>query len=162
MTSTPAAPADAAAADLVRSLAAAHKGDEGPLLVILHDIQREFGFVDPAWVAVIANELNLSRAEVHGVLTFYSDFRTTPPGRSHVMVCRAEACQSVGARTLAEHAQQSLGVSFGETTADETVTLDQVFCLGNCALGPAVQIDGRLYGRVDPQRFDELVREKVR
>jgi formate dehydrogenase subunit gamma len=161
MTSTPAAPAEAGAADLVRSIAAAHRSDEGPLLVILHDVQQEFGYVDPSWIQVIAHELNLSRAEVHGVLTFYGDFRTTPPGRSHVMVCRAEACQSVGGRTLAEHAQQSLGVAFGETTDDQEFTLDQVFCLGNCALGPAVQIDGKLYGRVDPQRFDDLVRKQA-
>jgi formate dehydrogenase subunit gamma len=162
MTSTPAAPADAGAADLVRSIAAAHRDDEGPLLVILHDVQRQFGYVDPSWVAVIAAELNLSRAEVHGVLTFYGDFRTTPRGRSHVLVCRAEACQSVGARDLADHAQQSLGIGFGDTTDDSGITLDQVFCLGNCALGPAVQVDGVLHGRVDARRFDELVGEKTR
>jgi formate dehydrogenase subunit gamma len=162
MTSTPAAPADAGAADLVRSITAGRRGEEGPLLLVLHDIQREFGYIDPSWIAVIANELNLSRAEVHGVATFYSDFRTTPRGRNHVMVCRAEACQSVGARALADHAQEVLGLAFGETAADQSVTLDQVFCLGNCALGPAVQINGQLFGRVDADRFDSLVQKQPR
>jgi formate dehydrogenase subunit gamma len=162
MTSTPAARADAGAADLVRSITAAHGDDEGPLLLVLHDIQREFGYIDPAWIAVIADELNLSRAEVHGVASFYSDFRSTPSGRSRVLVCRAEACQSVGGRALAEHATESLGVGFGETTDDRAVTLDQVFCLGNCALGPAIQVDGMMFGRVDAARFDALIAERAR
>lgn len=161
MTGTPSAPVDAAA-DLVRSIAAAHTSDEGPLLVILHEVQHEFGHIDPAWVPVIADELNLSRAEVHGVVSFYTDFRTTPPGRTRVLVCRAEACQSVGARELADHARERLGIPFGATTADEAVTLEQVFCLGNCALGPAVQVDGRLHGRVDAARFDALIAEAAR
>jgi formate dehydrogenase subunit gamma len=162
MRSTPAAPVDAGAADLVRSIAAAHRAEEGPLLVVLHDIQRELGYIDPSWIAVVASELNLSRAEVHGVATFYNDFRSSPRGRNHVVVCRAEACQSVGARALADHAQATLGIGFGETTDDASVTLDQVFCLGNCALGPAVQINGQLFGRVDGDRFDALVQKQGR
>jgi formate dehydrogenase subunit gamma len=99
---------------------------------------------------------------VHGVVSFYHDFRPTPPGLTAVKVCRAEACQSVGAHALAEHAKASLGVGFGETTADGAVSLDQVFCLGNCALGPSVQVDGMTYGRVDTARLDALIAERRR
>jgi formate dehydrogenase subunit gamma len=131
-------------------------------MVVLHDVQRHFGYVDAAWVPVIADELNLSRAEVHGVVSFYHDFRSEPAGLTSVKVCRAEACQSVGASQLAAHARDSLGVDFGETTADGGVTLDQVFCLGNCALGPTVQVDGVMYGRVDAARLDQLIAERRR
>lgn len=129
---------------------------------ILHDVQEELGYVDPAVVPVLADALNLSVAEVHGVVTFYRDFRKAPPGRTRVRVCRAEACQSVGAEALAAHARQSLGVGFGETTPDDAVSLDEVFCLGNCALGPSVQVGGRLHGRVSPARFDALLGEAGR
>jgi formate dehydrogenase subunit gamma len=162
MTGTPTAPADSEAAELVRSIAATHSGDEGPLMLVLHDVQRQFGYIDRSWVPVIADELNLSRAEVHGVVSFYHDFRSEPAGLTRVKVCRAEACQSVGANALAEHAQESLSVKFGDTTADGSVTLDQVFCLGNCALGPTVQVDGVVYGRVDNDRFDRLLAERRR
>jgi formate dehydrogenase subunit gamma len=162
MTGTPTAPADSDAVDLVRSIAATHSGDEGPLMLVLHDVQRHFGYIDQSWVSVIADELNLSRAEVHGVISFYHDFRSEPAGLTTVNVCRAEACQSVGANALAAHAQKSLGVMFGETTADGNVTLGQVFCLGNCALGPTVQVDGVMYGRVDAERFDGLLAERRR
>ena len=141
----------------VRSIAAARSGEEGPLLLVLHDIQREFGYVDAQWIPLIADELNLSRAEVHGVVSFYHDFRDKPAGTVTVRVCRAEACQSVGGHALAEHAQERLGITFGQTTANGSATLDQVFCFGNCALGPAVEVGGMLYGRVDNDRFDELV-----
>ena len=141
----------------VRSIAAARSGEEGPLLLVLHDIQREFGYVDAQWIPLIADELNLSRAEVHGVVSFYHDFRDQPAGTVTVRVCRAEACQSVGGHALAEHAQERLGIKFGQTTANGSATLDQVFCFGNCALGPAVEVGGMLYGRVDHDRFDELV-----
>src|SRR3954466_9658072 len=157
MTGTPTAPATSDAAELVRSIAPSHSGDEGPLMVVLHSVQRHFGYIDQTWVAVIADELNLSRAEVHGVISFYHDFRSEPAGLTAVKICRAEACQSVGANALAAHAQQSLGVAFGETTADGNVTLDQVFCLGNCALGPTVQVDGIMPGRVDADRLDALL-----
>ena len=145
----------------IRALTAARAGDEGPLLLVLQEIQHEFGYVDPSWVPFVADELNLSRAEVHGVLTFYSDLRTTPPGHSDIKVCRAEACQSVGAHALAAHAQERLGIGFGETTSDGAITLHQVFCLGNCALGPAIQVDGRMIGRVDNGRFDAIVERVV-
>jgi formate dehydrogenase subunit gamma len=136
---------------------AAHQGEHGALLPILHEIQAEFGFVDPDAIPVIAQGLNLSRAEVFGVVTFYRDFRQVPPGRTVVRVCRAEACQAVGSEALAGHAEARLGVGFGGTTAGGGVSLESVFCLGNCALGPSVQVGGRLYGRVDADRFDALL-----
>ena len=132
-------------------------GVRGPLLPVLHALQEEFGYVDPEAIPLVATALNLSRADVHGVVTFYPDFRSAPPGARRVAVCRGEACQSVGGRALEEHAQQRLGVGFGATTADGSTTLDQVFCLGLCALSPAVVVDGRVHGRVDAARFDEVV-----
>jgi formate dehydrogenase subunit gamma len=137
---------------------AAHQGEHGALLPILHDIQAEFGYVDPDAIPVIARELNLSRADVHGVVTFYKDFKQEPQGRTTVRICRAEACQAVGGEALARHAEARLGVGFGETTADRDVTLESVLCLGNCALGPSVQIGGLLYGKVDADRLDALLR----
>ncbi|MEU4131110.1 formate dehydrogenase subunit gamma [Streptomyces wuyuanensis] len=143
--------------DRVRAIVAAHRGERGALLPVLHSVKEELGYVDPAVIPVLAAELNLSRADVHGVVTFYEDFRQSPPGRRTVRICRAEACQAVGAANVAERARNRLGVSFGETTSDGEITLDQVFCLGNCALGPAVEVDGRLYGRVTPERLDALL-----
>ncbi len=136
-----------------------HRGERGPLMPILHELQAVFGYIDPLALDVVAGALNLSKAEVYGVVTFYKDFRSEPPGSSLVQVCRAEACQSMGAEQLARHAREHLGVDFGDTTSDGAITLAQVFCLGNCALSPAVMIDGRLKGRVDEARFDELVAE---
>jgi formate dehydrogenase subunit gamma len=132
-------------------------GQRGPLLPILHALQEHFGYVDARAVPLIAKALNLSRADVYGVLTFYKDFRSEPPGAVRVQVCRAEACQAMGGHELAEHAKRQLGVSFGATTTDRAATLDQVFCLGNCALPPSVTVNGRLHGRVDPARFDVLL-----
>jgi formate dehydrogenase subunit gamma len=146
----------------VRGIASRLRDQRGPLLPILHTVQAELGHIDTADLPVIADVLNLSVAEVHGVVTFYRDFRRSPGGRAVVRVCRAEACQAVGAEALAEHAQRRLGVEFGETTADGAVTLDEVFCLGNCALGPAVQVGERLHGRVSPARFDTLLAEAAR
>ena len=140
---------------------AAHAVQRGPLLPVLHALQETFGYVDPRAVPLVAKALNLSRADVYGVLTFYSDLRSTPPGRVRVQVCRGEACQSVGAHALAEHATSSLGVDFGGTTADGSVTLDEVFCLGNCALGPTVAVDGCLHGRVHTAELDQLLRESI-
>jgi formate dehydrogenase subunit gamma len=144
-------------ADRIRAIAAAHAGERGPLLVILHAVQHEFGYIDPATVPVLADVLNLSVAEVHGVVSFYTDFRTTPPGRACVQICRAEACQARGADALVEHARARLGVGFGETTPDGAVSLDEVFCLGNCALGPTIAVNGRLHGRVGADRFDAVL-----
>jgi formate dehydrogenase subunit gamma len=141
----------------VREIVAAHRGERGALMPILHAIQAEYGHIDPASIPVIAEELNLSRADVHGVVTFYKDFKQESPGRTTVRVCRAEACQAVGSDALAERVQSRLGVGFGETTADGTVSLEAVFCLGNCALGPSVEIGRRLYGRMDADRLDALL-----
>jgi formate dehydrogenase subunit gamma len=130
----------------------------GALLPILHAVQDAIGFVPADAVSLIAHRLNLSRAEVHGVVTFYHYFRTERGGRHVVHLCRAEACQSVGAVALERHAKRSLGIDFHGTSADGAVTLEPVYCLGNCALGPAVMIDEQLQGRVSPERFDQLMR----
>jgi formate dehydrogenase subunit gamma len=129
----------------------------GPLLPVLHALQDEFGYIDSAAIPLVSKALNISRADVHGVVTFYKDFRTAPPGARTVAVCRGEACQSVGGRALADHAQERLGVGFGETTADGLTSLDQVFCLGLCALSPAIIVDGLVVGRADSVVFDGLV-----
>lgn len=145
----------------VRSAVAAHRDDRGALLPILHDIQAEFGYVDPAVVPILAEELNLSRADVHGVISFYHDFRKSAAAGTHVRICRAEACQAAGADELVEHAKTRLGTDIGDTSPDRAATLDQVFCFGNCALGPTVEINGRIAGRVTPQRFDALLDREV-
>lgn len=136
---------------------AEHAAVRGPLLPVLHALQEEFGYVDPAAIPLVAKALNVSRADVHGVVTFYKDFRTAPPGLHTVAVCRGEACQSRGGRALADHARETLGVGFGGTTADGAVSLDEVFCLGMCAVSPAVMVDGRPVGRVDADMLDGLV-----
>ena len=143
--------------DAVRRQLSLLKSQPGPLLEVLHGIQGELGFIPAAAVPVIAEELNLSRAEVHGVISFYHYFRHTPPGRHTVQVCRAEACQAMGGDALAAHATSRLGAQFHETTPDGTFSLDPVYCLGNCACSPAIMIDGELHGRVTPERFDELI-----
>lgn len=134
-----------------------HINAPGALMPILHAVQHRIGHVPAEAVPVIARALNLSRAEVHGVVSFYHDFRSTPPGRHVVQVCRAEACQSMGCEALVEHAKERLGVDFHGTTADGAITLEAVYCLGNCALSPALMADGELHGRMTPKRFDELV-----
>ena len=143
--------------ETVRRIAAGLKGRPGPLIEVLHAIQAQLGYVPPAAVPLVASELNLSRAEVHGVVSFYHYFRSTPPGAHTVSVCRAESCQAVGAEALADHARQRLGVDFHETTPDGRFSLEPVYCLGNCACSPAVMIDGRLHGRVTPERLDALL-----
>ena len=140
-----------------RDIVRAHKHLDGALLPILHALQDHFGYVDAAAVPVIADELNLSRAEVHGVVTFYHDFRDHAPGEHVVKICRAEACQSVGGRESEARAKQRLRTDFHETSADGRYTLEPVYCFGNCACAPAAMIDGRLHGRVTPQRFDQLI-----
>jgi formate dehydrogenase subunit gamma len=131
--------------------------EPGPLLEILHAVQDTLGHVPPGAVPLIATALNRSRAEVHGVVSFYHHFRGTPPGTMVVKLCRAEACQSMNARALEEHATRVLGVPCGATTPDGRVTLEAVYCLGNCACAPSMMVDGELHGRVTPERFDELV-----
>lgn len=143
----------------VGDIIAAHIGLEGPLLPILHAIQHEFGHVPQQALPQIASALSLSGAEVHGVMTFYHDFRAAPAGRHVLKLCRAESCQSVGADRVAGHARKALGVDWHETTADGRVTLEPVFCLGLCACGPAAMVDGRVVGRVDEARLDQLLAE---
>ena len=131
----------------------------GALLPILHAVQNALGYVPPASLALIAHELNLTRAEVYGVVTFYHHLRSVPPGRCVVRICRAEACQALGARALEAHAKTTLGIDFHETTSDGAITLEPVYCLGNCGCGPSLLI-GRdeLHARVTPAVFDELVK----
>lgn len=135
----------------------ANRDKPGNLLPVLHAVQDALGHVPQDAIGLIAFELNLSRAEVHGVVSFYHGYRRTPPGRHVLQLCRAEACQAVGAAQLEAHARQTLGVDLHGTTADGAVTLEPVYCLGNCALGPSLMVDGRLCGRVTPARFDQLV-----
>jgi len=141
----------------VRAIVAEHQHRRGPLLPVLHAVQAEFGYLPAEAVPVVADALNLTRADVHGVVTFYRDFRRSAPGRTVVRICRAEACQAVGARALVSEAEDVLGIPMGGTTADGAVTLGEVFCLGNCALGPSVQVGDRLVGRVDRARLRALL-----
>jgi formate dehydrogenase subunit gamma len=134
-----------------------HRHLRGALLPILHAFQEEFGCIDDAAIPFLARELNLSRADVHGVVSFYHDFRRSRPGRHTVKVCRAEACQSMGCNDLVSHIENRLSVRLGETTPDDAFTIEAVFCLGNCALAPAVMVDKRLYGRVDTRRLDIIL-----
>lgn len=135
-----------------------HNGMEGALLPILHAIQAEFGYVPQAALPIIAQNLNLSRAEVHGVMTFYHDFRENPAGKHVLKLCRAESCQSMGADRVAAHAQKALGIEWHETTANGAVTLEPIFCLGLCACAPAAMLDGKLVGRVDEAKIDALIK----
>ncbi len=156
-----ASPVSAFEADRVRAIAMELATLDGPLLPILHAVNDRLGHVDEQAIPVIAEVLNLSRAEVHGVVTFYHDFRRQPAGRHVLKVCRAEACQSMGCERLVERLEDELGVEMGGTTPDGRVTLETVYCLGNCALSPAVMLDGELHGRVDDARCGDLLR-KVR
>jgi len=143
----------------VREICQAHGNRPDELLEILHDVQHAIGFVPETLSAAIAEALNLSRAEVYGVISFYHDFRREPPGRHMIKMCRAEACQAVNGGAVCRHAQEQLGAKFGETSADGNYTLEAVYCLGNCALSPAIMIDGNLYGHVDKERFDAIIAE---
>ncbi|MDH3274968.1 MAG: NAD(P)H-dependent oxidoreductase subunit E [Gammaproteobacteria bacterium] len=128
----------------------------GEMLVqILQAFIERFAWIPEDAVRQLADELNLSRAEVHGVVSYYHDFRTTPPGKRIVKICQAEACQAMGSRELSAHAEKSLGVAMNASNAD--ITLEPVYCLGNCACSPAVMVDGKTYGRVSRQQFDDIV-----
>jgi formate dehydrogenase subunit gamma len=135
---------------------------EGPTLVILHALQEAFGYVPEAAIPMVAETLNLSRAEVYGVFTFYHDFRKQPAGRHILKLCRAEACQAAGGDALAARAENKLGIAIGNTTADQRVTLEPVYCLGLCATAPSAMLDDRLVGRLDEKRLDALVAEAQR
>ncbi len=141
----------------LRAIVAERKAMPGAMLPILHAIQHAFGHIPADAVPLIAQELNLSRAEVHGVITYYPHFRQQAPGRHTVRVCRAEACQAVGGQALAAHASRALGCDFQETTPDGIFTLEPVYCLGQCACGPALMIDDDVYARVSIDKFDALM-----
>lgn len=143
--------------ETVLAIAAKLRHKPGALLPILHGIQDTLGYIPESSVPLLAHELNLSRAEVHGTLTFYHHFRTTPPGRHTVHVCRAESCQAMGVNRLIDHVKQSLDVDFHGTTADGAISLEPVYCLGNCACSPAIMVDGELHGSVSTERFDEII-----
>lgn len=149
-------PLDAEIANTTQAIVARLKTLEGPLLPILHDIQDTFGHVPQAALPVIAEGLNLSRAEVHGVVSFYHDYREAPAGRHIIKVCRAEACQSMGGDELAERLLEHLGVDWHETSADGAVTIEPVYCLGLCACAPAAMVDGEVIGRLDADSVTEL------
>ena len=149
-------------AEIEQSVAAAvaeNRALDGALIPILHAIQDRLGYVPESSVPTIAEALNLSKAEVHGVLTFYHWFRTHKPGRHVVHVCRAEACQALGARTIEQHFKQRLGVDYHGTSADGAVTLEPVYCLGHCARGPSALIDGEPVAALTPQAVDALVEQ---
>lgn len=152
-------PESATIAARVEEILFAHKGMEGALLPILHAVQADFGYVPPDAVPIIAKDLNISRAEAYGVMSFYHDFREKPAGRHVLKLCRAEACQAMGGDRVAAHALQALGLDWHETSADGKVTLDPIFCLGLCACAPAAMIDGKLIGRVDETRIDQIIGE---
>ena len=145
--------------DAASVIAARYDNKPDALLEILHDLQHEVGFVPEASLPVLAKALNISRAEVHGVVSFYHDFRRKPAGRHIVKVCRAEACQSMKGNELAEAAQKTLKVKFGETTSDGAITLEAVYCLGLCATSPSMLVDERPLGRMTPKKFKVLVEE---
>src|SRR5579862_1674021 len=149
---------EARAAEII----AEHAKIEGATLVILHALQEAFGYVPEAAIPIVATALNQSRAEVYGVFTFYHDFRKQPAGRHVLKLCRAEACQAAGGDALAACAEAKLGIALGNTTADERVTLEPIYCLGLCATAPSAMLDGRIVGRLDEKRLDALVAEAQR
>jgi formate dehydrogenase subunit gamma len=158
MQSVPAAISPDSAA--VHAIIQSQKQRPGALLPILHGIQDLIGFIPADAVPMIAEELNLSRAEVHGVITYYHHFRQQPAGRHLVQICRAEACQARGAGALAEHAKAKLGCDFHHSTPDGEVTLEPAYCLGHCSVGPNIAIGDELHARVTPARFDSLIAGK--
>jgi formate dehydrogenase subunit gamma len=159
MTSVSRPPFDA---NKARQIVDVYRGGRGPMLPILHALQEAFGYIDREVEPLIAEMLNVTRAEVHGVVTFYHDFRDRPAGKHVLRLCRAEACQAAGGETLAARAEAALGVAAGETTSDGKVTLEAVYCLGLCAVAPSAMLDGRVVGRLDEIRIDKLIAETRR
>jgi formate dehydrogenase subunit gamma len=154
-------PCEEWSAERAAEIIASHADREGAVLPVLHQLQATFGYVPQAVVPMIAEALNLSRAEVHGIVTFYHDFRSEPPGRHVLKLCRAEACQACGSDALAQRAEARLRVKMGETTTDERVTLEPVYCLGLCAVAPAAMLDERVIGRLNETRLDALLAETL-
>lgn len=134
-----------------------YKDTPGALLPVLHAVQNEVGYIPENIIGPIADGLNLSRAEVHGVVSFYHYFRTTPPGKHVIQLCRAEACQAMGGRKLEQHIKKYLSVDYHETTQDGLFSLEPVYCLGNCACTPSMLIDDEIHGRVTETEFDEII-----
>lgn len=151
--------APAPTAEEIRAVVAPLTSLEGPLLPMLHAVQQVWGHVPQAAIAVLADVLNLSRAEVHGVISFYHDFREAPAGRHVLKICRAEACQSMGGEALAAATLQKLGIGWHDTTANGAVTVEPVYCLGMCACAPAAMLDDRVVARLDGARMDRLISE---
>lgn len=145
---------------VAREVLAAHRGQPGALLPILHDIQDRLGAIPPDLLPLIAEDLSLSRAEVHGVVSFYHDFRATPPGRQVLKLCQAEACRSMGVKTLTVELEEKLGLQLGETREDGSLSFEAVYCLGNCACAPSAMLDGEVHGRVDAEGLLELLAER--
>ena len=144
-------------ATIIDDAIAANRALPGALLPVLHAIHDALGFIPPDAVPRIAGALNLSQAEVHGVITFYHDFRSSPPGRHVLKLCRAEACQAMGAEALAARLTQRLGIAWQDTTPDGALTIEPVYCLGNCALSPALLLDGKLRGRITAEVLDGII-----
>jgi len=151
--------ANATPADVIVSAIQKYAEEPGGLLPLLHDIQAGIGFIPKNAVADIARGMGLSRAEVHGVISFYHDFHDHPRGRTTISVCRAEACQAMGSRQLEAHVKNRLGIDFGGTTEDGLYSLEPVYCLGNCACSPSIRIGDDVFARVDADRFDEIMDE---
>ena len=146
-------------ADRGADIIAEHARLEGATLVILHALQEAFGYVPELAIPMIAEALNLSRAEIHGVFTFYHDFRHQPAGRHVLKLCRAEACQAAGGDALAARAESRLGIALGNTTADGRITVEPVYCLGLCSVSPSAMIDGKVVARLDAKKLDSLLAE---
>ena len=146
-------------AAIVASAVAKYADIAGGLMPLLHEIQASLGYIPKDSVAAIAVGMGLSRAEVHGVISFYHDFHDRPRGHTTIHLCRAEACQAMGARKLEQHVKTRLDIGFGDTTADGRYSLEPVYCLGNCACSPSIRIGDEVYARVDAARFDELLAE---
>jgi formate dehydrogenase subunit gamma len=144
-------------AKVLTAIIAQYRDVPGGLLPLLHALQEALGYIPAAAVPAIARGLQLSRAEVHGVISFYHDFRSEPAGKHILQICRAEACQAMGSRVLEAHAKQRLGIDYGDTTADGAISLEPVYCLGNCACSPSVRLDDEIHARVDPARLDTLL-----
>jgi formate dehydrogenase subunit gamma len=149
-------------AERARQLIEELRGTPGALLQILHALQDEFGYIDNASVPIIARALNITRAQVYSTISFYPDFRNIPPGRHVLRMCRAEACQSMGSDNLIRHVENRLATQLGQTTADGTFTVEQIFCLGFCSQPPAVMLDGMPYGHVTPQVLDSLLERSAK
>lgn len=140
--------------DRAEAIIAARASEPGATLPILHDLQAAFGYVPADAIPLVAQALNVTRAEVHGVVSFYHEYRRHKPGRHILRLCRAEACQSLGCESLADHVRSRLNIAWHETTSDGTVTLEPVFCLGLCAIGPAALLDGQPLARLNPERIE--------